>query len=299
MMSKKILALGFCIFLINTLQSQLRPEMLAISQKEKQIKDFEIGKIAINIPLEKSLKDYFHLTDTLDFFDQSIDIIKAEGDHIHFTLSVHRDSVVYKSDNSHLLLIESRIPPYHVWDYDIKNLNNHDLDSISARLRNMPYDYPVLRTAHQTCISYALEGVFRSNGIDPDPFFSGRSNITDFKGIEALLENLFVKVETLENVRKRTLMKSRYLRDEKAFILFRNSRGEPMHACFNLYGRTWTKNGIKPYTSYSTPFPVIDTYHYKKKVKSDFSQPTKDLMKLTSVVRIEIYHLNDQFFEGK
>jgi hypothetical protein len=195
------------------------------------------------------------------------------------------------------MIQEGRIPPYPVWYYDITSLDTCELDMISRKLREMPYDTIVLRQAFQACISYALEGIFNSYGIDSEPFFFRRSNLAEKKDLEVILGKMFVKVETLPNIRKRTLKCSEYLHKNQVLILFRNFRGEPIHACFNLQDRTWTKNGMSAYTSQLTPIPVIDIYNSKRDIRSDTPDHQKEFFTLGSVDSIEIYQLKSDIFD--
>lgn len=285
-----------CFLLVNAAQGQLQPEWLLVKPSDKEQEGFALGKIDITTPAVKSLKDFFQVTDTLEFFDNHQDVLRVEGFDFEFTIRVHRDSTIVNSGEKPRLMMESRIPPFPIWRYDLTDLNSDDLERVSRELKEMPYDTIVLRQGFQTCISYALEGIFRSHGIDPEPFFYRRSNVAKHEDIELILENLFVKVETLGNIRKRTLRRSEYLLEDQVFILFRNTLGEPMHACFNLNDRTWTKNGMSPYTSHLTPYPVIDNYNSKKKIRYNSSETFREFMEIRSVVGIEIYKLNVEMF---
>jgi hypothetical protein len=257
-----------------------------------------IGKVAISNPLTKSLKDYFQITDTIDFVQNGSDLVEVEGFNFQFNMKIQRDSIVYKSGSRQILLLESRISPYQSWRYDITNLSCIELATVIQELREKPYHKPVLGTSsNQSCISYALEGIFRSHGINPEPFFFRRSSIANHNDVEAILKNLFVKVETLDNIKRNTLRKSNSLHEEQVFILFRNIQGEPMHACINLDGRIWTKNGYMPYMSHSSLQPVIETYNGKKHIKSNYSKDTNKSFKLSTVSEIEIYKLNNEIFE--
>ena len=285
-----------CFFLVNAVHSQLVDERVMVKKSDRQIEGFALGKINITTPSDKSLKDYFQMTDTLEFFNNHQDVVRVEGFDFQFNVRIHRDSALVNVGDKHRLVQESRIPPFQLWRYDLNELHPDDLARVSRELREKPYDTLVLRQGFQRCISYALEGIFLSNGIDPEPFFFRRSNIGE-NDIELILENLFVKVETLGNVRKRTLRRSEYLHEDQVFILFRNTLGEPMHACFNLYGRTWTKNGMNPFTSHLTPYPVIDNYNSKKKIRYNSPETFREFMTIRSVVGIEIYQLNVDMFE--
>lgn len=295
-MTKRIITIiCFCSF-FNSGKSQIIPEYIILTQKNPD-NDFTVGKVNLSTPIVKSLKDYFQIIDTIDFADNTTHIVKVEGCKFQFNLNIHRDSAVSESGEKQILKLESRIAPFHLWEYNITGIGNTDLVLLSQELRNKPYDNLVLRTAYQTCISYALEGIFRSYGIDPEPFFFRRSAVAEFNDLEIILKSLFIKVETLENVKKRTLKKSKKLREEQLFILFRNSKGEPIHACFNLYGRTWTKNGMESYTSQPSPYCVIEKYNTKKKINSNNSDSYKELAILCSVSCIEIYQLNQDIFK--
>lgn len=294
---KRIIFFMICFFLVHTVKSQLMPELLYFENTEKQIKGFKPGKIDITTLLDKSLKDYFKITDTLDSSHNQWDVLQVEGFDFQFTLRIHRDSAIVKVGGKPVLMQESHIPPYPLWTYDISTLADDELAIISLKLREMAYDTIVLRQAFQTCISYAFESIFLSHGIDPEPFFFRRSVPAEADDVEKILENLFIKVETLDNIRRRTLNRSKYLYDDQVFILFRDLRGEPMHACFNLKGRTWTKNGIRPFTSHLTPLPVIDNYNRKKNIKSDTPEHLKEFFTLGSVHSIEIYQLNFGAFD--
>jgi len=285
-----------CFFVANNVKSQLLDEILFVRNSEKQQKGFAMGKIDINTPLETSLKDYFQITDTLDFLHNQWDLVKVEGSKFQFNLTIHRDSTIIKVGDNKIIIQESRILPHPLWHYDITFLDTCELDKISRKLREMPYDTIVLRQAFQACISYSLEGILNSYGIDSEPFFFRRSNPAEISDLEVILDNIFEKVETLPNIRRRTLRRSQYLHENQIFILFRNFRGEPIHACFNLQDRTWTKNGMSAFTSHLTPHPVIDTYNSKKRIRSDFSETGKEFFRLGSVESIEIYRLNSDFF---
>lgn len=286
-----------CFLLVHAAQGQLVPEWMLVDPSEKQIEGFGMGKINISTPSDKSLKDYFQLTDTLEFFDNQQDVVRVKGLDFQFNVRMQRDSAIVSVGDKQRLIVESNIPPYPLWQYDYSEMNHRELASLSQELREMPYDTLVLRQGFQTCVSYALEGIFLSHGIDPEPFFFRRSVPASYDDFESILENLFIKVETLGNVRKRTLRRSEYLHEDQVFILFRNTLGEPMHACFNLNGRTWTKNGMSPYTSHLTPYPVIDSYNSKKKIRYNSSDLHKEFMTIRSVVGIEIYQLNVDMFE--
>lgn len=285
-----------CFFVANHAKSQLAKEFLFLSNTEKQQKGFAIGKINITTPLEKSLKNYFQITDTLDLHNEWVSV-KVKGFDFQFTLTIHRDSTIVKSGNRKRMIQEGRIPPYPVWYYDITSIDTLELDRISRKLREMPYDTIVLRQAFQACISYALEGIFNSYGIDSEPFFFRRSNLAEKKDLEVILDKMFVKVETLPDIRRKTLKSSEYLYKNQVLILFRDYRGENIHACFNLQDRTWTKNGMSAFTSYPAPIPVIDIYNSKRDIKSDTPGHRREFFTLGSVDSIEIYQLKSEIFE--
>ncbi|WP_133249981.1 hypothetical protein [Marinifilum breve] len=286
MLKRVICIIGFFSVFTQSVRCQLISERLLISQKDRQNKEYVVGKIANTTPLNKSLTDYFQIVDTLDFIQNSEDIVEVRGCDFHFKVTISRDSMVYSYGDKKLLQLESHISPYQLWEYDITNLNSVELDSVSKELREKPYHKPVLSTSfNQSCISYALEGIFRSHGINPEPFFFRRSNPKDHSDLEIILKNLFVKVETIHNINRNTLKGSKHLKEEQVFLLFKNAQAEPMHACFNLYGKTWTKNGLKPYTSHPSPQFVIDTYTYSGDKKKH------------SVCEIEIYKLKPGIFE--
>lgn len=272
------------------------PELL-FKRKLKSENGFVMGKIDITTPMDKSLASYFQIKDTLDSTHNDWNLVRVEGLGFQFTLRIHRDSVVVETGGRKLLIQESRIPPYPLWTYDITSLNADERARISGELREMPYDTLVLRQAFQTCISYAIESIFRSHGIETEPFFFRRSVQAEADDLEKILQNLFVKVETLDNVRKSTLKRSKYLYADQVFILFRNIQGKPIHAFCNLKGRSWTKNGMSPYASFPTPLPVIDSYNSKKEIGSNTSETGKEFFTLSSVQSIEIYRLNVDIFK--
>jgi len=297
MLKKAIYTFCFLSIIAQSAKCQLMPEMVLKPSKDEQNKEYAVGKVAITTPLSKSLNDYFQIVDTIDLIHNEQYLVKVEGLNFQFNLRIHRDSNVFNHERKKILQIESRISPYQSWNYDITNLNIIELASVSQELREKSYDKPVLSTAFQSCISYALEGIFRSNGINPESFFFRRSGIAKYNDTEAILKHLFIKVETLDNVKNKTIRKSKKLYEEQVLILFRNNSGNPIHACFNLNGRTWTKNGMMPYSSIPSPRHVIDSYNWKKKIKSNYSQTRKDNFRLRSVSSIEIYRLNYEMFE--
>lgn len=284
----KKIAYIFCshLFIYQSVVGQLIPEIILLSKKDKQSKEIAVGKIDVSTPMRKSLNDYFQIIDSINLISNESDLVNIKGCNFLFKLKIHRDSITFKYGNKQILSIESQIPPFQTWQYDITNLNNDDFASVSKELRKKPYDNPVLCNAFQNCISYALEGIFRSYGINPEPFFFRRSNLAEENDLEVILKNLFVRVETLDNIKKKTLKNSKFLFEDQVLILFRNYKGEPIHACFNLYGRTWTKNGMEPYTSFTSPDFVINSYNSKD---SDF--------KLSSVFSLEIYMLKIDVFD--
>ncbi|WNB18311.1 hypothetical protein [Marivirga arenosa] len=275
-MRKEIFVICLYIFLVNSAQSQLNSEILVVPKKEIQKENFAVGKIDITTPLNKSLKDYLQITDTIDLINNKIDVLKIEGLLFSFAIKIHRDSTISEFGNKRNLYQESKFSPYQLWNYDITNLNSTELRSVAQALNEKRYDTIVLRNAYQTCISYSLESIFRSHGIDPEPYFFRRSVIPDFTDTNTILKQMFIHIETLQNLQVQTLKKSKNLWKNQIIILFRNESGNPIHACFNLYGRTWTKNGLLPYFSYSSPYSVIETYN--------------------SATSIEIYQLNENIF---
>ncbi len=287
----------FQLFICQNVIGQLIPEFILLSKEEKQNKEIAVGKIDITIPISKSLMDYFQIVDTIELIHNEVDLVNIKGCNFQYKLKIHRDSTTYKSGDRQILLLESLIPPYQTWEYNITTLNESELASKSQELRHKPYDNSVLNTAFQNCISYALEGIIRSYGINPEPFFFRRSQLADLNDIEVILKNLFIKVETLDNIKKKTINKSESLYKDQVFILFRNYKGEPIHACFNLNGRTWTKNGLKPYTSCPSPDIVIDSYNKTKNITSNYSESTIKSFKLSFVSSIEIYKLNKNIFK--
>lgn len=283
MLKNGLYLISFIFIISQSVDCQLIPERIPLSQLERNNNQFIVGKIPITTPLEKSLKDYFQIVDTIDFVQEESDLVEVEGYNFQFDVRIKRDSLVYNSGGKQHLVLESHIPPYQLWRYDITYLNSIELAAVAQELRSKPYHKPVLSTSSgQNCISYALEGIFRSHGINPEPFFFRRSYIAEHNDTDLILKNLFVKVETLDNIKRSSLKKSESLHEDQVFILFRSKQGEPMHACFNLNGRIWTKNGYMPYMSYSTLQPVIDTYSLHESYK---------------VSRIEIYKLNYEIFE--
>lgn len=294
---RKLITLMICMFILNSAKSQLRPEMLFIRNEEKKQKGFAVGRIEEFTSVKKTLQNYLQITDTIESNHKQWDLVKIEGSDFEFVLRIHRDSVVVNVGEQRWIILESHSPPFPLFRYDVTSLDTDELKIISRELREMSYDTIVLRQAFQTCFSYSFESIIRSHGIDTEPIFFRRSVPAYVEDVETILEKLFVKIETIPDIRRRTLRRSEHLDSDQVLILFRNINGEPLHACFNLEGRTWTKNGNAPYTSHLSPFPVIDQYNRKNKIRSDFSETTKEFLIIGSVASIEIYQFHSDLFD--
>jgi len=278
-MSRFLLFLCFSL-VIQSASCQLLQEQLIWGTRDEN-RHKKIERIPREIlPITDSLSRYFYLADTLGTLRGEVDTVLVKGNNIHFYLKMFKDSVRFNLEGRDILGIESRISPFHFWRYDVTGLAADSIFVISHELRNKPYDYSELRDAvFQNCISYALEGVFICHGIDSTPFFTPRSVPATFDDLEILLEHFFEMTDTLDVSTPRAfraLKQSETLAKERVFILFRDESNAPIHAFFNLNGKAWTKNGIRPYLS-MRPIDVVETYYHPDKSGG--------------VRRIEIYRL--------
>lgn len=263
------------LFLISVhVQSQMIPELRFHPDKGRfrNIKDSKLGKLGKPYETNDSLIRYFKLDSAV--YDKEWDILSFSGLGICIGIKMYKDSLVYTNGDKVILIMNSHIPPFASFRYNVKGLDNDSIHKVSQYLRNLSYQDSVLFDARQTCISYAFENIFKYNGIEPAPIFSYRTMVND-KDLMHIIDKFLIK-ETCFDVKDKKLEKYKF--PEKTFILFYNKEGKHIHACYFMDGRIWSKNGNFPYTSYLHIQSILK-YIYKETAK------------------IEIYTFNQKAFK--
>lgn len=260
MFIKAILTTGLLAGVV-PVAGQLLPDPLStmpLRIEDRSIKDLVTNKIEITVPQTHSLTDWFTIVDTLDSDIKQTDIWQVEGLGLKFHVRAIRDSILDPDQN--ILSIESHIFPFRRFQYDVTGLDTDSIASVARALRSMPSEEGKLYNSDQNCISYALENIFLFHGIDPQPFFSNSTMPHTFDDLKEILDNFFVLEEIINATYRRAIKRSDILAANNRFIVIRNQAGEPVHAFFTMQDRYWSKNGLFPYTSYTTPLPVIGAY---------------------------------------
>lgn len=241
--------------------------------RSNRVKGFKQEKLDKPYNITDSLSNYLKVTEFKSFDEESY-LLKYIGLGISVNIKEQKDSICFTSSNRKILKVISKISPFPTYYYDVTGLENDSINIISYNLRNRNYDRSSLLNAYQTCISYALENIFKYNGIDPYPIFCYKTMVHD-RDLDNITNVLLQKVLVFD---KKKADKQEI--PDKSFILLKNSKGESLHACFYMDKRIWTKNGMFPYSSHEK---LSDLLKYSYETTTD----------------VEIYVLNNNIFTQK
>lgn len=208
-----------------------------------KIKGFTQERLYKAYEVKDSLSNYFKVVEPVSLTDD-VKKIAYKGLGVSIDIREQIDSTRLKYKDREILRIVSFISPYPTSYYNITGLRQDSIDRIAHMLRNREYDKPYLTNAYQTCVSYALENIFKYNGFEPYPIFSYKTMVDDVGGLSAICKALFKYDGTVElkNI-------GEYNIPDKSLILFIDADGLPIHACYFMDNKFWNKNGILPYSS--------------------------------------------------
>ena len=239
--------------------------------------NYELGKIKYpdNITYNDSLKNYLTSIDTISESNESFELrIILETDT--FLLSLSKSWFFYERSNNRgtVVVAESKIAPYAQFDYESKifDYNTRKIikinDSIMTPERIIevrdslfmqPSQYDVLMNANQDCSSYAMECLFRLNGINPEPIFFRNTIPRSPEIIKKICTKFCIKDSVYSTKTKRKL-KNITLPD-KSILILTDKNDKFIHCAFYTNGRFYNKLGHAAYSSYIQINPIID--HYK------------------------------------
>lgn len=176
---------------------------------------------------------------------------------------------------ANIVRVESRIPPHSTFEALVEDMDETEIALLIDSMYRCKSKYDVLHNSLQTCISYAWECLFRTNGIDPEPVCFTRSVYPHMWQGDPFMDTFFTKGESYL-VRKTNMKK--VLLPEKSVLAFYDKDNSLLHAIFYMNHRIYSKNGLFPYTTYPNLTEVLKRY-----------EPYK----------ITVYTINNRLFEDK
>lgn len=208
-----------------------------------KIKGFTQERLYRPYEVKDSLSNYFKIVELVSSTNE-IKTFTYKGLGISFDIREQIDSTRIKYKDREVLRIVSNIKPYPTSYYNITGLSQDSIDRIAHTLRNRESDKPYLTNAYQTCVSYALENIFKYNGFEPYPIFSYKTMVDDIGGLSTICKALLKYHDTVgvKDIEECEI-------PEKSLILFIDSDGLPIHACYFMDNKFWNKNGMLPYSS--------------------------------------------------
>lgn len=157
--------------------------------------------------------------------------------------------------------IESHLAPHKAYTVVTQDLPQDRLAMRVDSARNRPADNPVVLNAPQTCISYAFECLFRFHGIDPEPICYRRTVYRNMTQVDPFLAR-FCLQQGEYRVKKKILRKAEF--PDKSVLVFRDKKGEVIHAVYCMNGLVYSKNGIGNYLVYSHVMGLLGGFSYRE-----------------------------------
>lgn len=155
------------------------------------------------------------------------------------------------------LEVESRIPPYNRFSAIIEGLDESQITALTDSMLKMKSSTPVLLNNYQTCIFYALEALFRSNHIYPEPIITRNTTFRQGEELNAFFDYFLTKGDTYQ-CRYKEIKKKTF--PDNCVLAFFDDYGNIIHAVFHENGVFHTKNGMFAPIAYSTLKSVMESY---------------------------------------
>lgn len=188
------------------------------------------------------------------------------------------------------LEVESKIPPYIRFSAVIEGLDDKTIEALTDSMSRMNTSLSISCNNDQTCIFYALEGVLRTNGINPEPIITRNTNFKNIKELNAFFAHFFAE-------EKRYLCRYKAIKNaslpNNSILVFMNDYNEIIHAVFYHDGLYFSKNGLFVPGVFSTLKPILESYSRWDSDVSGLSNEGKRLQGNTIVV----YTLNKEVFK--
>lgn len=156
-----------------------------------------------------------------------------------------------------ILEVESQLPPYTCFSVETEGLEESTIQILKDSMLRMRSDSPVAFNNDQTCIFYALEGIFRTNQVDPRPIITRNTNFCEPKELNAFFDYFFV-AESKYDCRWKALKKVSL--PNNCILAFLNDYNEIIHAVFYHDNLFYTKNGLFVPAVYSSLKPILKHY---------------------------------------
>jgi hypothetical protein len=138
------------------------------------------------------------------------------------------------------LEVESDRYPHQRFTAKIDGLESSEISGLTARMQTMKTSDKLMNN-EETCIFYALERMFKVNGICPDPIITRNSNFADGRQLNAFFDHFLTAAG--EYPCKAKSLRNTDLPDN-CVLAFINAHGEIIHAVFFHDGIFYSKNGF-------------------------------------------------------
>lgn len=189
-----------------------------------------------------------------------------------------------------VLQVESKIPPYTLFTAVIDGLNDETIELLKDSMLRMKSPTATTCNNDQTCIFYALEGIFKTSGINPKPIISHNTNFSKISELNPFFAHFFT-VENKYECRYKAIKKVSF--PNNCILAFMNDYNEMIHAVFYYDGLFFSKNGLFVPGAFSTLKPILESYSRWDGNTSGLNKEGKRLQGNTIVV----YTLNKAIFK--
>lgn len=193
-----------------------------------------------------------------------------------------RKELTYTYGNKHLLEVESDIAPYQRFEVEIDGLSDDEIESLKREMRQMKTN-DILLNNSQTCIFYALNLLFDSEGINPEPIITRNTTFTDGHQLNTFFD-YFLKERSVYPCTSKAIKKSEL--PEKCILVFRNAYKEFIHAVFyrNDEDMFYSKNGLFAPETSKEIFPYTSQYGRQESKRKDLDKVSLDKLADTVIV---------------
>lgn len=189
-----------------------------------------------------------------------------------------------------VLEVESQLSPHTRFSAIIEGLQEESIEALKDSMLRMKSDSPISFNNNQTCIFYALEGIFRTNQVNPEPIITRNTNFCNPKELNAFFDRFFT-IESKHTCRWKTC-KDITLPDN-CILVFLDDYNEIIHAVFYHNRLFYTKNGLFVPAVFSSLQPILK--HYSR-WDGDNAQLNKEGKRLQGHTLI-VYTLNTKLFK--
>ncbi len=257
-----------------------------------RLKGEEIGKMDFSqYTYRIRLVDYFTSIDTLGEEARKYEVNAVWGTDTllcYFNKPCIFSTLMRNQKRVNGVQVESKVAPYATFDAAITDMGEEEITELVDSLYRRRSKHDLLVYAPQTCLSYAWECMFRTHGVDPEPICFNRSMYPVLAQGEAMLNIFCLPGETYE-ARQKVIGKVAL--PEKSVLIFRNKKGDLLHAAFYMNGRVYSKNGQMHYSIYDHISLLLDLYGRWGKYKSDAAYP-----EVMCAYTMTVYTLNKTIF---